>query len=174
MARISLCPRCGSTFEQAPGVGRWRKYCAPGCDEVGKICAVCEDVFVGRPEQVYCSDPCRFEAMSRRNRADPEEQARRAALGHEAAVAATRARRKTDWYRTVDGEHEHRTVAAKTLGRPLRPGEVVHHEDLNKLNNDPRNLIVFPSQGDHARHHGRGHPGNGRCDCEGIRLEDLV
>ncbi len=47
----------------------------------------------------------------------------------------------------------HRIVAAEKLGRPLKKGEVVHHNDENKRNNNPDNLTVFASQAEHARHH---------------------
>lgn len=39
------------------------------------------------------------------------------------------------------------------LGRPLERGEVVHHIDRNKRNNEPENLMVFPSQAHHAAWH---------------------
>jgi hypothetical protein len=76
-------------------------------------------------------------------------------------------------YVTVNGSHEHRAVAEEVLGRKLEPGEVVHHEDCNKQNNEPSNLIVFPSQAAHASHHGRGHlllP----CDCPCVRLGEVM
>lgn len=44
----------------------------------------------------------------------------------------------------------HRLLAEQILGRPLRPGEVVHHRDGNSLNNELVNLIVLPSQRVHA------------------------
>ncbi|WP_412030500.1 HNH endonuclease [Deinococcus yunweiensis] len=44
----------------------------------------------------------------------------------------------------------HRLVAAESLGRALRPGEVVHHLDGNCTNNAPDNLVVLPSQRHHA------------------------
>ena len=53
------------------------------------------------------------------------------------------------WY----GRHEHRVVAEQILGRPLNPGEIVHHIDNNKLNNSPENIFVFPSQKEHAKFH---------------------
>ena len=35
----------------------------------------------------------------------------------------------------------------------IQPGQIVHHEDRNTLNNHPKNLKVFANQGDHVRHH---------------------
>jgi hypothetical protein len=61
-------------------------------------------------------------------------------------------------YRKLYGRHEHRVVAETMLGRPLQRGEVVHHQDENKLNNDPSNLLIMV-QGDHMKEHGLGIPG---------------
>lgn len=44
------------------------------------------------------------------------------------------------------------------LGRPLAPGEVVHHRDGDKRNNVPENLVVM-TQGEHMREHGLSVPG---------------
>ncbi len=49
--------------------------------------------------------------------------------------------------------YEHRLVAEETLGRVLNSGEVVHHRDGNKTNNDPANLEVFSDIASHRRHH---------------------
>lgn len=46
-------------------------------------------------------------------------------------------------------EYEH-VLVAKT-----KTGQVVHHKDGNKLNNDPNNLIVCSSQSEHMRLHRR-------------------
>ncbi len=56
-------------------------------------------------------------------------------------------------YTKTFGRHTHRVVAEQMLGRPLLPGEVVHHIDGDKRNNDPSNLMVFASASEHARHH---------------------
>lgn len=46
---------------------------------------------------------------------------------------------------------EHILVAERVLGRRLRPRERVHHEDDNRQNNAPSNLIVYPSNGQHLK-----------------------
>jgi hypothetical protein len=56
-------------------------------------------------------------------------------------------------YAKRNGRHEHRVVAEKMIGRPLKPGEVVHHIDRNKRNNNPSNLMVLPSQRAHIKLH---------------------
>jgi len=61
-------------------------------------------------------------------------------------------------YRKRNGRHEHRVVAENMLGRPLMPGEVVHHIDGDHLNNAPENLSVM-TQAEHMRLHGLGIPG---------------
>ena len=46
-------------------------------------------------------------------------------------------------------------IARSIVGKlyNLRPGHIVHHEDRNQFNNEPKNLKVFANQGDHVRHH---------------------
>lgn len=53
------------------------------------------------------------------------------------------------------GRHLHRVVAELLLGRKLKRGEVVHHIDGNKQNNDRENLMVFSSQAEHAAWHAK-------------------
>lgn len=46
----------------------------------------------------------------------------------------------------------HREIMEQKLGRPLEPGEQVHHKDEIKLNNDPSNLELTTCS-DHSKHH---------------------
>lgn len=62
---------------------------------------------------------------------------------------------KADTYKKTLGRHTHRIVAESKIGRPLRPGEVVHHIDGDKHNNDPENLEILENQAEHARRHNK-------------------
>lgn len=56
-------------------------------------------------------------------------------------------------YRRKESTPIHRIVAEEILGRKLKPGEVVHHINLNKLDNTPENLFVFSSSSEHSKYH---------------------
>lgn len=146
--RTRTCSRCGVTYEGYPGKPKGKKL-------------------------TFCGRECATAYLVERNRTDREHQSRAGKIGGRVRGEQRRAERSTDWYVKQDGRHVHRTVAEAVLGRTLRPGEVVHHEDQNKLNNHPANLIVFPSQSEHVRHHSLGHLGK-QCDCEGIRLKEVM
>lgn len=49
-------------------------------------------------------------------------------------------------------KHLHRVIASWKIGRSLSESEHVHHIDGNKLNNDPKNLMIL-SPSEHARLH---------------------
>ena len=171
--RTSTCPRCGTEFEQS-GRGRPKKFCRKDCGWAYLECANCGSGFRNKPHRKYCSTECRLEAMGKRNSSDPEEQRRRSLLGVEKRIEYHRNRASGNWYRRTGGRHEHRVVAEAVLDRQLQPGEVVHHEDQDRLNNYPDNLIVFPTQAAHALHHAQNHLGDKNCGCDCIRLGELV
>jgi hypothetical protein len=58
----------------------------------------------------------------------------------------------TTGYRKHLGRHKHRIAAEEMLGRLLLLGEIVHHIDHDKTNNDPSNLQVM-TQAEHVRLH---------------------
>lgn len=59
---------------------------------------------------------------------------------------------KKTTYIKEEGVHQHRIVAEKKIGRPLKKGEIVHHIDENKHNNEPENLEVM-TQSEHIKLH---------------------
>ncbi len=46
---------------------------------------------------------------------------------------------------------EHRLVMEEKIGRALKRSEVVHHIDDDPMNNDPSNLVLYPSNREHKR-----------------------
>lgn len=50
--------------------------------------------------------------------------------------------------------YEHILVAEEMVGHLLDHGEVVHHIDGNRKNNNPSNLMIFASNADHIAFHG--------------------
>ncbi len=113
-----------------------------------KNCLHCGVAFQPRakyPQQRFCSRQCGLKATL-----PPDHNIR---VARETAVKrgnTQRGRGAGKSYRKLNGRHEHRVIAEQKIGRPLLAGEVVHHDDNDKLNNDPSNLVVLNSQGAHA------------------------
>lgn len=56
---------------------------------------------------------------------------------------------QSNGYVKLGDRWEHRVVMEGMIGRPLRTGEVIHHADGNPTNNDPKNLVLYPSHSEH-------------------------
>ncbi len=100
------------------------------------------------PDARFCSRKCGLAATL-----PPDHNARVSRESAPKRGDAQRGRGAAKAYRKRDGQHEHRQVAEESIGRPLVPGEVVHHRDGDKQNNAPENLEVLPNQGEHAKRH---------------------
>jgi hypothetical protein len=78
-----------------------------------------------------------------------EEQRRRASFRDKDALRYSGKRTN---YVKLGGVHMHRVVMEKVLGRKLVKGEIVHHIDGDKWNNNPDNLQVM-TQSEHIKLH---------------------
>lgn len=146
------CGACGTMFYER--ASRNRRYCSKTCGGLNTAkryqgarhsfsCIQCGKVSSVSPHRAgrakFCSRKCQTTFI-----------ARAFASVHGDARRGTGTKTK---YVKRGGRHEHRAVAEAAIGRKLLPGEIVHHDDENTRNNAPGNLIVLPSQAEHARIH---------------------
>ena len=124
-----------------------------------RVCDWCGITFEGYPgkpkgEHHFCSKDCRCQWLGWHNQFQRVNQP-----GGLTVVERLKIRRSRlgtgegKGYTKIFSVAAHRLIAEQKLGRPLRPGEVVHHIDENKRNNDPENLEVLPNQSVHAKLH---------------------
>lgn len=124
-----------------------------------KNCATCGNTVVRTPAtdylNVFCCRPCFFQWNSKRfTKENPNWNKTKMTTEVKTKLRESKlGKGDGKSYTKVFGRHEHRVVAEQILGRPLKKGEVVHHIDENKRNNNPDNLRVFASQAEHAAHH---------------------
>lgn len=123
-----ICDTCGKEFDRWPSCVRQHNFC----------CRECAKAFTG-PRMTQYNIDHNPEAMTDSRRAS----CRNAHLG----------KGESKTYTKTYGRHTHRIVAEQMLGRTLKPGEVVHHIDGNKRNNNPNNLMAFATQALHAKWH---------------------
>lgn len=129
-------------------------------------CEVCGKSFERFPSQIrehnFCSRECAKAFTSNRmtnynKKENPMNTSMGWSLEQKEAVRkreqANKGKCAPTTYPKNHGIHEHRRVAEQMLGRKLRPGEVVHHIDRDKHNNEPDNLMIFANQSEHIKWH---------------------
>lgn len=139
------CDWCGKPIRRYPCQMKAHNFCSRGCLAAYATKSKNPEGYAFRD---FTKNSERLSAINRRFNSmrmteDTRAKLRRAHLG----------RGEGRTYTKLYGRHEHRVVAEQILGRPLKPGEVVHHIDGNKRNNAPENLMVFASQAEHVKWH---------------------
>ena len=139
------CEQCETEFERGPRISTkvWntKRFCGLECARASRLSTVNEKV-CGRCGVTF----------KRKTRDGGASWRRRAYCGIRCSQVGRPLARSTRYRRIGRKLPAHRVTMEATLGRSLMPGEVVHHIDGNKLNNDPANLVVMSAH-DHARLH---------------------
>jgi endogenous inhibitor of DNA gyrase (YacG/DUF329 family) len=148
---IAHCEVCGAAFKRYKSNPR-KRFCSKKCMGIGQIghhrkkktgvtkkCSFCgKAIYVQKcsvKEHNFCSQKCQIKFYL---------PSRSGEKNQNFINGATISR---DGYAlTFDNERKrvpsHRLIAEKAIGRELHCGEVVHHIDENKLNNESSNLLV--------------------------------
>lgn len=146
MAKIEIkCDWCGKAIRRYPCQMKAHNFCSRGCLAAYATKSKNPEGYAFRD---FTKNSERLSAINRRLNPMRMTEGTRAKL-RRAHLGSGEGRTYTKIY----GRHEHRVVAEQILGRPLQPGEVVHHIDGNKRNNAPENLMVFASQAEHVKWH---------------------
>lgn len=125
------CNTCGASFHKKPSKVRLFNYCQ-------KACVNRSEIAKGRINIGEKNGNWRNASRVVTNR------------GYAKIKAHEHPRRDRDGYVL-----EHIVVVEKEIGRFLYEGEVVHHIDGNKTNNDIKNLKLYESHSQHVKDHAK-------------------
>ncbi|QDH93760.1 HNH endonuclease [Corynebacterium phage StAB] len=146
-ARLIHCDWCGAEFKRWPSTIKRRNYCSRDCLAAATSKAKNPDGYRDLTDYTRQSENMRrINQELNPTRMTPEVRAKIRAARLGTGEGKT--------YAKLHGRHEHRVVAEGKIGRPLRPGEIVHHVDGDKRNNHPDNLQVM-TQAEHIAIHQR-------------------
>lgn len=155
----TICTQCSKAMTVKPYKATRNTFCSRECsyqhkarNQIKALCFRCGKSIKKPPSKTsdrhFCSRECNLKTMN-------------AELNPTRMIFETRAKLRSarlgkgegKSYPKLFGRHLHRIVAEIKIGRKLKPGEVVHHENENKRNPSPENLRVFSSQSEHATWH---------------------
>ena len=147
MSKVKIrCDYCGKEFEKYPSRVTAHNFCSKKC--LGDFSSKSKNPNGYAALKDYSGQSENMKQLnSKLNPTRMTEETKRKLRSARLGTGAGKTYEKTY------GRHTHRVVAEQMLGRPLKPGEVVHHIDGNKRNNVPENLKVFSSQAEHAKWH---------------------
>ncbi len=173
------CDHCGVVFtrhfsKKENSKGRKALCCSRKCNKEMTdknhpiktfTCKQCKKKFQRRyykhlPTPHFCSNKCKYISVKENHKApwltklnqEPGRNARISKATMKQRVDMLRDRGEGKTYRKREGQHEHRTIMEKKLGRKLKSTEFIHHKDGNIRNNAISNLkLITPSK--HASDH---------------------
>lgn len=143
------CKRCGKLFQATIR----QKHCSANCrtyywDEHNKkrfmfTCEYCGKAFGNKRRTNIYGDPWQFCSLACCNRSRRKEYR---ILDYDGYAIIW----EPNHPRARDGRvFEHLVVAEKTIGRPLKKGEIVHHRNRKKDDNAPGNLKICKNYMEH-------------------------